>query len=79
MNDGQPGNLVPVGIAKIESYLYDIKLLNIDDERNKWEPIALWDLSYAHILYDPYGEVQVLIKEKLAEQTVTFGSGRSSF
>ncbi|AHV95433.1 hypothetical protein [Paenibacillus sabinae] len=71
---------IPVGIAKIEGYLYDIKLVNMDvEKRKKWEPVALWDLSYARILYDPYGEVHALIKDKLEEKPSPLGAEGSLF
>jgi hypothetical protein len=57
---------VPTGITKFNYYLYDIKLVNLEEEKHrKWDNISLWDLSYAKILYDPSGEIKKLIEDKL--------------
>lgn len=54
------------GITKLEGYLYDIKLVSLEEEKDKvWDNIALWDLSYAKILYDPRAEIKRLIEDKL--------------
>jgi len=50
---------IPIGITMAQKYLYDIKILNLEEEKQKsWDSIALWDLSYAKILYDPNGEIK---------------------
>lgn len=57
-------------ITKIDGQLYDIKLLNYEEELSKeCEGVALWDLSYAKIMYDPAGELQHLFTEKLKQKT----------
>lgn len=57
---------VALGITKIDKYLYDIKLLNPDEEKQKsWDSVALWDLSYSKILYDPHGDIKRFIDVKL--------------
>ncbi|MCK4259984.1 MAG: DUF4037 domain-containing protein [Halanaerobiales bacterium] len=54
------------GIVKLNGYLYDIKYVNWNSEIKKsWNDIELWDLSYAEILYDPYGKIDELFQEKL--------------
>ena len=55
-----------LGITVIDGYLYDIKLMNFDEEKNKeYDSVALWDLSYAFILYDPDNLVEDFINQKL--------------
>lgn len=57
---------ISIGITKFEEYLYDIKILKLEDEKQKsWDSVSLWDLSYAKILYDPNGEIKELISDKL--------------
>lgn len=57
---------IPIGITTIENSLYDIKILNLEEEKRKsWDSVALWDLSYAKVLYDPKGEIKRLISDKL--------------
>jgi predicted nucleotidyltransferase len=57
---------VASGITRFDNYLYDIKIVNMEEEKQKnWDSIALWDLSYAKILYDPRGELKKLIENKL--------------
>lgn len=56
-----------LGITMIDGSLYDIKTVSYEQElRRDYESVALWDLSYAKILYDPKGAVQKLMKEKLS-------------
>lgn len=56
---------VATGITKFDNYLYDIKLASLKEEKSRvWDNIALWDLSYAKILYDPCGEIKKLIEDK---------------
>ena len=60
---------ISLGITKIDKYLYDIKILNLDDEKQKsWDNVALWDLSYSKILYDPKGEIKQLVSDKLTNK-----------
>ncbi|HBL07117.1 MAG TPA: hypothetical protein DDZ33_09380 [Clostridium sp.] len=43
-----------------------MKILNLEEEKQKsWDSIALWDLSYAKILYDPNGEIKKFVRDKL--------------
>ncbi|HBN96461.1 MAG TPA: hypothetical protein DDZ66_09170 [Firmicutes bacterium] len=45
---------IPQGIAMINGYLYDIKIDNFDEALSrKYSMVALWDLSYAKVVYDP--------------------------
>lgn len=56
-----------LGITMIDGYLYDIKLVNFKDaEKEELDPVALWDLSYAKILYDPEGTIGDFIHKKLS-------------
>lgn len=65
-----------LGITKIDGQLYDIKLLNYEEERaREYEGVALWDLSYAKIMYDPAGELQQLFTEKLKKKTDVDAAG----
>jgi hypothetical protein len=58
---------IALGITVIDGQLYDIKAANYAAEREReWEEVALWDASYAEILYDPEKLVQELLAEKLA-------------
>ena len=57
-----------LGITMIDGYLYDIKAVCFGQELNKnYESVALWDLSYAKILFDPKGQIAEFIKKKLFE------------
>lgn len=57
---------IPEGIAKFDAVLYDIKITNCEAEACKtYEDVALWDMSYAKILYDPLGKIKALYKSKL--------------
>jgi predicted nucleotidyltransferase len=56
-----------LGITVMDGYLYDVKLLNYENELNRtYDSVGLWDLSYAKILYDPAGELKTLFDLKLA-------------
>lgn len=56
----------PLGIAMIDGYLYDIKIMDLQAEMERdYDSVALWDLSYAKVLYDPENEVKTLIQKKL--------------
>ncbi len=56
-----------LGITMIDGYLYDIKLVNFEEEKIRdFDSIALWDLSYASILYDPEGKIADFMKQKLS-------------
>ncbi|WP_052380702.1 DUF4037 domain-containing protein [Paenibacillus camerounensis] len=60
---------LPLGITRIGRYLYDIKAVSLEEELQKtWDSTALWDLSYARILYDPEGQIAGLVRTKLAER-----------
>jgi len=57
-----------LGITRIDGYLYDIKTANIERELERdYEPVALWDLSYAKIMYDPQSKLADFIKQKLSK------------
>ncbi len=69
-----------VGICKINGSLFDLKMVDIRAEcQRAWESMELWDLSYAHILYDPSGEVQQLITAKLARKPSPADAGPRLF
>lgn len=60
---------LPLGITRIGGYLYDIKIVNLEEEQHKhWDGTALWDLSYAAILFDPSGKIAQLMDAKLADR-----------
>ncbi|QSF45332.1 DUF4037 domain-containing protein [Paenibacillus tianjinensis] len=60
---------ISLGITKRGEYLYDIKISSLDEELQKpWDSVALWDLSYARILYDPSGQIAKLMRTKLAQR-----------
>lgn len=62
---------ITIGITKIKDVLYDIKVLDYNMENNRsWNDVDLWDNSYAKILYDPYGKVKNLFRDKLSK-TIT--------
>ena len=57
-----------LGISVIDGYLYDIKIMNFDEEKNKvYDSVALWDLSYAFIVHDPDNLIDDFIKLKLSK------------
>ncbi|MDP4145509.1 MAG: DUF4037 domain-containing protein [Bacillota bacterium] len=67
---------IPIGITMIEKYLYDIKILNLEEEKQQsWDSVALWDLSYAKVLYDPDGEIKKLIDDKLMNKPEPLQAG----
>ena len=52
---------LPMGIAVIDGYLYDIKLEDYEAALAREYPmVALWDLSYAQIVYDPQEKLAAL-------------------
>lgn len=69
----QKGNSpIPLGIVKINGYLYDIKTMVLEDEKvNSWDNISLWDLSYCKVLFDPKKEIVQFIKNKLVNRPKT--------
>lgn len=57
-----------LGISMIDGYLYDIKIVDFEQElKEDYDSVALWDLSYASILYDPKGKIADFIKQKLSK------------
>jgi predicted nucleotidyltransferase len=57
-----------LGISKLEGYLYDIKLLDYEEELTRdFGMVELWDLSYAKIMYDPMGKLRALTDKKLSK------------
>ncbi len=57
------------GITVLDGQLYDVKAVSYTEERDRpWEQVALWDASYAEILYDPEGLLHALLSEKLASR-----------
>ncbi len=60
---------VALGIVVIDGQLYDIKAVDLTQERQRaWESDALWDASYAKILHDPRGDIHALLADKLRER-----------
>jgi hypothetical protein len=58
----------PLGISMVDGYLYDIKAVDFQQEcEKKYDSVALWDLSYASVLYDPEGKIEKFISEKLSK------------
>ena len=58
-----------LGIVVIDGQLYDIKAVDLAHERQRdWESDARWDGSYAEILFDPSGDLQALLAEKLGRR-----------
>ncbi|WFR56870.1 hypothetical protein QA584_25190 [Anaerocolumna sp. AGMB13025] len=59
-----------LGITKVDGYLYDIKILNYEEElKRDYDTIALWDLSYAKIIYDENGALKSLFETKLQKES----------
>lgn len=57
-----------LGITMIDGYLYDIKSVCYEHELEKeYDSTALWDLSYAKILYDPEKLLSKFVKRKLSK------------
>lgn len=51
----------------IDGYLYDIKLVNYQEElKRELDFVEQWDLSYAKILYDPEGKMADYISKKIS-------------
>jgi len=58
---------IPLGIVKLNGYLYDIKVVILEYEKARsWDSVALWDLSYSKVLFDPKGHIAELMKDKLS-------------
>jgi hypothetical protein len=69
-----------LGITKIDGYLFDVKLLNYEEElEKKYDDVGLWDLSYAKILYDPKGALQKLFDDKLQKKVLPEHAGGNMF
>ena len=66
-----------LGITMIDGYLYDIKTVSIERElESDYDSIALWDLSYAKITYDPKLQIADFIKQKLSKPVdISYASG----
>ncbi|MBX3001132.1 MAG: hypothetical protein KF893_21595, partial [Caldilineaceae bacterium] len=61
------GSPLTEGVSVVDGQLYDVKFADIAaEERRDWEAVALWDASYAQILYDPEGRIERMLAEKLA-------------
>lgn len=57
---------ITLGICKMDGWLYDIKVVDYYQERERtWDMVELWDLSYAQILWDPQELLNSLFAEKL--------------
>lgn len=55
-----------LGITKIEGQLFDIQLIDVEKESEKvYDPVGLWDLSYAEIIYDPTNKLTEMRDSKL--------------
>jgi len=68
------------GIITIDKQLYDLKVINYDKElAEPWSEVALWDGSYAEVLYDPEGKVAALYAAKLAQPPTVDGVGGRLF
>lgn len=69
-----------LGITKIDGYLYDIKTVNYEEElKRDYDSTALWDLSYAKIIYDNNGKLKRLFEEKLKEKSEVYQAERLMF
>ena len=70
---------IPLGIVKLNGYLYDIKVVALESEKKRsWDSVALWDLSYSKILFDPKGQIEELMKDKLITLIILDGYGLNS-
>lgn len=59
---------IPIGITKLNGYLYDIKIADFEDEEKRsWDSVGLWDLSYSKILFDPKAKILRLMEDKLSD------------
>lgn len=60
---------IPLGIAVLDGVLYDIKVLDLESEKEKnYGEVELWDLSYSKILYDPCNKLSKLYEDKLSNK-----------
>lgn len=61
---------ISLGITMIDGYLYDVKTVNYEEELERdYDSTALWDLSYAKIIYDNNGELKTLFEKKLERES----------
>jgi hypothetical protein len=68
------------GIQVIDGLLYDLKLLNIEEEwARNWEMVTRWDMSYAEIVHDPTRQIAALCAEKLKERPQPLEAGGPLF
>ncbi len=59
-----------LGITMLDDYLYDVKTINYEEELQRdYDSTALWDLSYAKIIYDNNGELKTLFDKKLEKKS----------
>ncbi len=57
----------PLGIVMLAGQLYDIKAVDYESEEKRiWDSVALWDLSYSKILFDPKKKIEQLRRDKLS-------------
>ena len=60
---------IATGICVLNGQLYDIKYVDcVAEAARGWEPVTLWDASYAEILYDSQGHLHQLFASKLAHR-----------
>lgn len=65
-----------LGISMIDGHLFDIKIVDFEQELKKdYGSVALWDLSYASILYDPEGKIADFIRKKLSNDVEISSAG----
>lgn len=61
---------ISLGITMIDGYLFDIKTVNYEEELQlDYDSTALWDLSYAKIIYDNNEELKTLFEKKLERKS----------
>jgi hypothetical protein len=60
------GSPLPLGISQHQGWTWDIAAVDLaNEEARTWTRDALWDGSYAKILFDPSGRVRALLAAKL--------------
>ena len=59
---------IALGITMLDGQLYDVKIVDyLHEQERQWDDVALWDASYAEILYDPNDILHDLYAAKLSQ------------
>ncbi len=71
---------LPSGITRLDGRLYDIRVADLHAETEKtWSTDALWDASYAEVLFDPDNRITAMLREKLSQSPEPAEAERDMF